>query len=367
MAEYDLTSKLGQYLDLHLVFPLMEFLSSRGLYDEQELQETKLDLLNHTNMVDFAIDVHKQLKKTEEAPKELMEKREVVVAEMKQLQASSTAVTEFMIRDDVQELIASSRDNRQLVDVLSSKHGLTQGMIDVLYRFGKFQYECGNYTEGSRFLSYHRLFISPNDKNYLNNLWGKLACEILMQQWTSALEDFNKLVDFIDNSGTEQLESLQQRTWLIHWSLFIYFNHAEGRDMLIDLFLSKTTSNLMNKLQSQQQPYLNAIQTICPHTLRYLTAAVITNRRRRELINTLVKVIQQESYCYRDPLTEFIEALCLRYDFEDAQIKLRQCQEVFDNDFFLVALKDSFIENARLFLFEVFCQVCSLSSIMVWI
>lgn len=46
-----------------------------------------------------------------------------------------------------------------------------------------------------------------------------------------------------------------------------------------------------------------------------------------------------------------------RYDFEDAQIKLRECQEVFDNDFFLVALKDVFIENARLFLFEVFCQI----------
>lgn len=31
MADYDLTSKLGPFLDRHLVFPLMEFLSVKGV------------------------------------------------------------------------------------------------------------------------------------------------------------------------------------------------------------------------------------------------------------------------------------------------------------------------------------------------
>jgi len=30
---------------------------------------------------------------------------------------------------------------------------------------------------------------------------------------------------------------LQQRTWLIHWSLFVFFNHPKGRDLIIDMFL----------------------------------------------------------------------------------------------------------------------------------
>ena len=64
---------------------------------------------------------------------------------------------------------------------------------------------------------------------------------------------------------------LQQRTWLIHWSLFVFFNHAKGRDEIIDLFL-------------YQPPYLNAIQTMCPWVLRYLTTAVITNKRRRQVL-----------------------------------------------------------------------------------
>ena len=33
------------------------------------------------------------------------------------------------------------------------------------------------------------------------------------------------------------LQSLQQRTWLIHWSLFVFFNHPKGRDLIIDMFL----------------------------------------------------------------------------------------------------------------------------------
>jgi translation initiation factor 3 subunit E len=42
--------------------------------------------------------------------------------------------------------------------------------------------------------------------------------------------------------------------------------------------------------------YLNAIQTMCPHILRYLATAVIINRSRRNALNALkdlVKVIQQ--------------------------------------------------------------------------
>jgi len=91
--------------------------------------------------------------------------------------------------------------------------------------------------------------------------------------------------------------------------------------------------------------------------LRYLTTAVITNKRRRNVVKDLVKVIQQECYTYKDPITEFLEALFVNFDFEDAQIKLRECEKVLMNDFFLVAARDEFIENARLFVFETYCRI----------
>ena len=71
----------------------------------------------------------------------------------------------------------------------------------------------------------------------------------------------------------------------------------------------------------------------------------------------LVKVIQEESYTYRDPITSFIEDLYVNFDFKGAQQKLRECETVLVNDFFLVACLDDFIENSRLMIFETFCRI----------
>ena len=51
----------------------------------------------------------------------------------------------------------------------------------------------------------------------------------------------------------------------------------------------------------------------------------------------LIKVIQEESYTYQDPITSFIEDLYVNFDFDGAQQKLRDCETVLVNDFFLVS------------------------------
>ena len=98
---------------------------------------------------------------------------------------------------------------------------------------------------------------------------------------------------------------------------------------------------------------------MCSHVLCYLTTAVITNkdvRKRQQVLKDLVKVIQQESYTYKDPVTEFVECLYVNFGFDGAQKKLRVCKCVLVKDF-LVACIEDFIENARLYIFETFCCV----------
>lgn len=122
-------------------------------------------------------------------------------------------------------------------------------------------------------------------------LWGKLASEILMQRWDEAYDDLNQLKDAIEASNSRSpLDLLHQRTWFIHWSLFVYFNHPKGRDDLVQLFLGSATSNT-----NQTNVYLNTLQTTSPHLLRYLAAAVIINPRKKNerTMKELVKVIQQ--------------------------------------------------------------------------
>jgi translation initiation factor 3 subunit E len=98
----------------------------------------------------------------------------------------------------------------------------------IIFYDPKVQYECGNYTGASEYLYFHRILVQPTDANYLNGMWGKLAAEILLQNWDTALEDLNRLKQFIDESTFgSSLQTLQQRTWLIHWSLFVFFNHPK--------------------------------------------------------------------------------------------------------------------------------------------
>ncbi|XKL69580.1 hypothetical protein PGB90_007349 [Kerria lacca] len=345
MAEFDLTRVMGQYLDRHLVFPLLEFLSAKEIYDENELLRGKLDILNKTNMVDYAIDIRKSLYPDQEIPEELTARRVQVVNQLTELQKDVAVILKLLSNEEVMKSIETMRDPKTLSNYITKEFDFKIEMMESMYKLAKYRYECGNYSQATSYLYFYLLVMSPYDKNYLNVLWGKLASEILIQNWETALEDLNKLREFIDsNAFATSLQLLQQRTWLIHWSLFVFFNHVKGRDLIIDMFLYRPN-------------YLNAIQTMCPHILRYLATAVIINRGRRNALKDLVKVIQQESYTYRDPITEFIEHLYVNFDFEGARQKLSECQIVLFNDFFLIACLDEFIENARLMIFETFCRI----------
>ena len=85
MAEHDLTAKLAKSMDRHLVFPLLEWLSAKELYPEDQIQQGKLDLLNKTNMLDYAMEIYTQLN-NRDPPQELKERRTEVVQNLRKLQ-----------------------------------------------------------------------------------------------------------------------------------------------------------------------------------------------------------------------------------------------------------------------------------------
>jgi len=278
-----------------------------------------------------------EVKEEEKDPvlKVMSVRREKVVHNLTKFKTEADPVIAFI------DTYGSKLKNLEKLD--ESIHKPSQEALDAYFKYTKYHFDCGNYSMAGDNLFYYRQLSSNPEKNF-GALWGKLAAEILTQNWETALDDMNKLKDVIDSKTfASPLVQLQHRTWLIHWSLFIFFNHPNGRNLIIDMFL--------------QEKYLNAIQMTSPHILRYLTTAVITNKKRRNVLKDLIKVIQQEAYTYRDPITEFLECLFGNFDFEGAQQKLRECEKVLLNDFFLVACRDEFIENARLFIFETYCRI----------
>ena len=120
---------------------------------------------------------------------------------------------------------------------------------------------------------------------------------------------------------TNPLAQLQQRTWLIHWSLFPLFNDEAAREKITETFF--------------QPAYINTIQTNCPWILRYLATSVITARNAgrnqgayQKQLKDLIRIVRQEGYEYSDPVTDFIKALYIDFDFEEAQKKLSETVEI---------------------------------------
>jgi translation initiation factor 3 subunit E len=201
--------------------------------------------------------------------------------------------------------------------------------------------------------------------------WGKLASDILTGKWDVALEELNTLRETLDArasaaplasavpSHTEPLATLHSRTWFMHWSLFVYFNHPAGRTLLLETFLAPA--------------YLNTIQSAAPWILRYLAVAAVLSRRAqasgaaapaapmssrvRHAIREVVKVVQLEEYQYSDPVTKFLKELYVEFDFEAAQHQLQLAERVVGNDFFLSEYREEFLDNARYLITEAYCRI----------
>ena len=278
--------------------------------------------------------------------------------------------------------------------------GITAEMVETYRELARYNFDCGDYQTARDMLeNYITLFAKPpaatsknddddmmgdnrrqsnqhsNDKDagnpsiyYLKSvnpkllqvLWGRLACEILVESWEAASVAVDAvktaMESMVASNQITSLVALEQRTWLLHWSLFVYWNDSAkgGLEHLVELFHSER--------------YKQAITTNAPHLLRYLTAAVLLCKRRvtkkaaagsnfeaRRLMKNLINVMQDCEYT--DPIVEFVNCLCVKFDFESAQTKLAECEKVLATDFFLCHQTALFMQEARVFVFENYCRI----------
>ncbi|KAJ2451129.1 eukaryotic translation initiation factor 3 subunit E [Coemansia sp. RSA 2336] len=339
MAEYDLTLRMIPSMDRQLAFPLLEFLSSRKIY--KDVLKAQVDLLSNTGMVDYTGELYKVLHGVDELPAEFEEKRKKVINDLLESEQKTKHIREVIENPEVAGLLR--QDKLQNMKLLCDNYQCTPEMVLELYNFGQLQYSSGNYGASADILL-HFSILSTDPELTLSAMWGKLASEILFGNWEIAYSDLLKLRETIDKTHFKTpTEQLQQRVWLLHWSLFVFFNHPKGRDGIVETFM--------------MQHYVSTIQNACPWMLRYLAAAIVTNRKKRNMMQDLVKVIEQVAYMYRDPVTEFIEALYVDFDFDRAAKKLEECETALENDFFLTHAVDDFVENARFFFAEVYCRI----------
>jgi len=195
-----------------------------------------------------------------------------------------------------------------------------------------------------------------------NASWGKLSAEILTNNFESALQEWIQLKDMIETRSTisgivnaTPVHQLQQRVWLSHWSLFIFFNLPDGTNRMLDLLLN-------DKL-------LAAISNLAPHLLRYLCVAAIFNRRRRNVLTDLARTVAavKEKHIYTDPIIEFITATINEFDFDKAAEELKKIQTLVQYDFFLSGyIADTLVQNSKLLLFETYTRIYKYIDVTAW-
>ncbi|EJD45672.1 eukaryotic translation initiation factor 3, subunit 6 [Auricularia subglabra TFB-10046 SS5] len=348
--QYDLTQTIIPYLDRHLALPLLAHLVETGVFPAEQVRQAQYEVAKGTNMVDYAVSLFQQLHPDEEAPAEFAEKRDKALQTNERLQQEAQAVLDVIENPEVAQ--ALRQDKAQNLQYLKEHFNVTLDQIAALYNFGQFQYTYGNYSGAADYL-YHFRVLSTDPEKLMSAHWGKLASDTLSGKWDIALEELNALRDAIDaRAGMDaSVAQLQSRTWLLHWALFVYFNHPQGRTLLLETFLAPV--------------YLNTIQNSAPWILRYLAFAAIVSRRPapgvsarvRHALREIVKVVQTEEYQYSDPLTAFLKELYVEFDFEGAQRALKEAEAVVENDFFLNEFKDDFLENARYLISEAYCRI----------
>ncbi|EPQ26153.1 uncharacterized protein PFL1_06361 [Pseudozyma flocculosa PF-1] len=389
--KHDLTGSLLPYLDRHLGLPLLSHLGTTGLFAEADIIKAQYELAKHTSMVDYALQLHEQAYPDQSAPAELEKQRDNAIALNEKLGSEVDQVLNVI--EDPNVVSALKQDKAQNLQWLEENYKLTVDQINALYRYGYFQFSCGNYGDASSYL-YHFRVLSTDPVLTMSSHWGKLASDILTGEWDRALEELKLLREQIDSSAahvtstynrpstststaspTDDLTQeglLKKRSWLLHWALFVFFNHPAGREQLVEMFLSPV--------------YLNTIQTSCWWLLRYLVAALVMTRRTtrvymvqqptsssmlasaasgvskvtpQQALKDIVRIVDTEFYRVggKDPIVDFLIKLFVDFDFEAAQQELGQAEKVAANDFFLGEFKDEFVEASRYVVSEAYCKI----------
>lgn len=162
-------------------------------------------------------------------------------------------------------------------EFLEAEHGITREIVEALYDAAKYRFDCGEYDTAAFYLGVYRDLIPSDHERSLKALWGRFAGHILAMNWDEADRDREILRGFISKTRMSDLEALQQRSWLLHWSLFVFANHPRGKDNLVEMFTNDA--------------HLNAIQLNCPWLLRYVAAVVLTNRKRQSHVRQVLRAI----------------------------------------------------------------------------
>lgn len=351
-ADYDLTYKICQYYDTHLALPMLEFLQTNSVYYSEVIAKTKLTLLKHSKMVDYTIQTYQELYGTEDIPEDLNESREAVRKEFRIMETRKEELESILDREESKRIMQYHENNDKAFEELCDQQGLSLELLGDLYKFSKLNYECGDYALAASTLTWF-IYLTPSNydnETIISAMWGKLACEILHQDFDEALISLDKMKEQIDREQISLQAKQYKRAWWINWGLYVFFHHPEGFDRILSIFAGTEQD------PTEDRVLLSTIQSQCPYIFRYLGVVALLSTRQGMVLK-LTQHYQDNSIASQDPILEFLIALYKEFDFEKTQEKLGACFKAIKNDFFLTNCYQAFMSKSRKAIVQHFISI----------
>jgi len=248
------------------------FVKELGIYDERSILEVEFALASKTKLASYAVETYRTLHGDAAVPAELLAAEAAVTTDLNErLAACGPLVAIVGLDEPTAQLAELRKDGLFRMEYMREVHGVQEEHVEALLSAAKFRYDVGLYRPGLAYLElYEELKYPKSDDVPLDIFWGKFAASILDNEpmWEKADEERVSIADAIRRRPIPDIQRLQQRAWLLHWSLFILANHPKRREALIEFFMLEEN--------------LNTVTLTCPWLLRYIIAAVLPHRKKKD-------------------------------------------------------------------------------------
>lgn len=360
----DQSSKLAANLDRHLALPILEHAvrSTEAIKDSNPAAfKSLVEGLERTAQSTRIFALHKRFAATEKAAAAVDTRHHAFDQDAERLRGVAQPVlTHFFNFDDESKTLSLKIFHRQIDEMRKTQRigalNLPRKAIDAVYDLGFLLCDAGAYDQAAQLLYVYQsvtseladLKESPKRRSLY---WGRLLCDCLSGDWRNAVGDIHALREYLDPTSPENTQNPTPLIWLLHWSLFYYFKRTPALDTMA--FLDHITNLDVKAGERYRFVYGNALQSLCPHLLRYAAVAAILNKKKRAALRRVQRMCESEMLAgTTDPFIRFLDALSGSSDFKTASAILSEFDAAIPVDFFLADHKDEIINAARMMIFE---------------
>lgn len=335
------------YLDKQMVVGLLYFYLDKGL----DVRDALVKLLDHSPVNEDGIvkpEHEKRIVETAARAKPALDA-------FFDLQPEGSPST-YQFNLTATKVEQNRHQGEMSLEYLTEKKGITQAVMRAVLELAYLHYDKGSMEDASELLTLCQN-VSGYDLDSEAILWGKLMCDTGASNWQSAMEVAglirkNQKADDEELFRRSTATTTRARVWLLHWVLFPFFKGGNQNSVQLLYYVFDFHSNYI---------YRSVVETVCPHYLRYICAAVLLNRTRYQNFRSAASMAES-IYEYSDPLTELVAAIN-RPDLDKALALLPEVSEMISMDYFLCDHEAEIIGNAKRMIFQKLMSMHTVVSI----